>query len=343
MSDASIRVVRPGLLTTVQDTGRWGHQAEGVPVAGPMDWFSHRLANELVGNPADAATLEVTLIGPELIVEADTVGAIAGAEFEVSCDEASVPSTATFTIRRGARLRFGRRRAGTRAYLAIAGGILTPPVLGSRSTHLLSRMGGLDGRALMAGDELPLASPSMTQPVGGLVRRPVHRLVRRSAEREGGSAQREGRRAIGLSMPLKGRAYVRVMPGAQADWFAPEAWATLTSVAFRVSPRSNRMGYRLEGPPLARARTNELVTEPLAEGAIQVPAAGEPILLMADRQTAGGYPKIAGVILADLPLVGQLGPGDSVEFQACTRAEAVRALIARERQLLRYAELRGAS
>lgn len=324
MSGATIRVVRPGLLTTVQDVGRWGHQAEGVPVAGPMDWFSHRLANELVGNAVDAATLEVTLIGPELIVEADTVGAIAGAEFEMFCDDASVSSSATFAIRRGARLRFGRRRAGTRAYLAVAGGILTPPVLGSRSTHLLSRMGGLDGRALVAGDELPIASPSVTRPV-----------IR--------SAAREGRRAIGLSMPSKGRAYVRVLPGAQVDWFAPEAWTTLTSTTFRVSPRSNRMGYRLEGPPLARARTDELVTEPLAEGAIQVPAAGEPILLMADRQTAGGYPKIAGVILADLPLVGQLAPGDSVEFQACTRAEAAGALIARERQLLRYADLRGVS
>lgn len=312
MSDV-MRVVRPGLLTTVQDVGRWGHQAEGVPVSGPMDWFSHRLANELVGNDAGAATLETTLIGPELIIDADTIGAIAGADFEVTCDGALVPLTATFAIRRGARLRFGRRRAGTRAYLAVAGGILTPPVLGSRATHLLSRMGGLDGRALIAGDELPIESPERTPSSPS--------------------------RAIGLTLPTKGRAHLRVMPGAQWEWFSAETWRLLTTVAFRVSPRSNRMGYRLEGPPLDRARSDELITEPLAEGAIQVPAAGGPILLMADRQTAGGYPKIASVILADLPLVGQLAPGDAIEFKPCTRAEAATALIARERQLLRYAHV----
>ncbi len=312
-----IQVSRPGLLTTVQDNGRWGYQDEGVPVAGPMDWFSHRLANELVGNEVSAATLEITLIGPELIVDADTVGVVTGADFDVTCDGTLVPSTATFPVRRGARLRFGRRRTGTRAYLAVAGGILTPQVLGSRATHLLSGMGGLKGRALVAGDELIVSS--------------------------GGHAIASPRRAIGLPLPARGRAPVRVLPGAQWEWFSAEAWRLLTTVRFRVSPRSNRMGYRLEGPPLERVRAEELITEPLAEGAIQVPAAGEPILLMADRQTAGGYPKIASVIVADLPLVGQLAPGDAIEFQGCTRAEAAAALIARERQLLRYADVRDVS
>lgn len=308
---AHIQVVRPGLLTTVQDLGRWGHQAEGVPVAGPMDWFSHRLANQLAGNEPDAATLEITLIGPELIVDADTIGVVTGADFEVTCGDAAVPLSETFAITRGARLRFGRRRVGARAYLAIAGGILTPRVLGSRATHLTSRMGGADGRALRAGDVLPIdaaAAPAV-------------------------------RRAIGLPLPAA-RAYLRVMPGAQADWFAPEAWTTLTNVAFRVSPRSNRMGYRLAGPALLRARHDELITQPLAEGAIQVPAAGEPILLMADRQTAGGYPQIANVIAADLPLAGQIAPGDAIDFVSCTRAEAATALIQRERQLLRYSDRR---
>lgn len=315
MAEATIRVVRPGLLTTIQDRGRWGHQAEGVPVCGPMDWFSHRLANQLVGNDDDAATLEITLLGPELIVDADTLGAIAGADFDVTCDDAPVPSTELFTIRRGARLRFGRRRAGARAYLALAGGILTPPVFGSRATHLLSRMGGCEGRALLAGDVLPIADV--------------------------GTGPWPRRRAIGLPLPTPGRARLRVIPGAQADWFTPEAWATLTNVTCRVSPRSNRMGYRLEGPALPRMRHDELITEPIAEGAIQVPAAGEPILLMADRATAGGYPKIASVIAADLPLAGQLAPGDAISFHACTRAEAASALILRERQLLRYSERRG--
>lgn len=312
---ATMRVVRPGLLTTIQDRGRWGHQAEGVPVSGPMDWFSHRLANQLVGNEDDAATLEITLLGPELMIDADTIGAIAGADFEVTCDGTQVPSTEMFVIRRGARLRFGRRRAGARAYLAVAGGILTPPVLGSRATHLLGRMGGLEGRALAPGDVLPIADV--------------------------GTALWPRQRAIGLPLPVQGRALLRVIPGAQADWFTPEAWATLTSVTCRVSPRSNRMGYRLEGPALSRTRHDELITEPLAEGSIQVPAAGEPILLMADRATAGGYPTLASVITADLPVAGQLAPGDAISFHVCTRAEAAAALILRERQLLRYSDRRG--
>jgi len=146
------------------------------------------------------------------------------------------------------------------------------------------------------------------------------------------------RRATGIALPNSGRARLRIVPGPQRDWFQPQASTTLTSVSFRVSPRSNRMGYRLEGPPLGRCRDDEPISEPLAFGAIQVPAAGEPILLMADRQTAGGYPKIASVIAADLPLAGQLAPGDFIEFSWCSRQEATAALIARERPLLRMAD-----
>lgn len=304
---AVLHIVRPGLLTTVQDLGRWGYQQEGVPVAGPMDTYSHRLANVLVGNEASAATLEVTLIGPELEFESETVAAVTGAAFDVDCDGAPVGTGVGFRVRPGSRVRFGRRHAGARAYLAVSGGILTEPVLGSRATHLVSAMGGLNGRALAARDTLPIASTSTV---------------------------REGRRATGLHLPA-GRARLRVMRGPQAQWFSDEAMAALGSVAFRVSPRSNRMGYRLEGPPLARVRDDEPVSEPVTFGSIQVPAAGQPILLMADRQTAGGYPKIATVIGADLPIAGQLAPGDAIEFAFCSREEAAGALIARERELLR--------
>jgi antagonist of KipI len=309
-------VVRPGLMTTVQDLGRFGYQTSGVSVAGPMDAFSHRLANQLVGNDPDAATLEVTLIGPEIVVEADTTIAIAGAQFDVIYDGRLLPIGASMAVSRGRQLRFGRLHQGARAYLAVAGGIQTPDVLGSRSTHLVSHIGGLDGRALIAGDRLPILEPSGSAPA---------------------------RKAIGLTLPTGGRARLRVMPGPQEEWFAPEAFQALSSVSFRVSPRSNRMGYRLEGPPLVRTREGEPISEPVGMGAIQVPGAGEPILLMADRQTAGGYPKIGYVISADLPLAGQLAPGDFVEFVACTRQEAVAALIARERQLLRFSDLRGVS
>ena len=312
----ALQVVKPGLLTTVQDLGRYGHQASGVAVAGPMDLFSHRLANELVGNDPAAATLEVTLIGPELVAEVATTLAIAGAQFDVTCDDRPVVIGASFKVGAGQRIKFGRLHQGARAYLAVAGGVQTRPVLGSRATHLVSRMGGLDGRALVAGDRVPIESDS---------------------------APRASRKSNGLTLPSKRRAQLRVMPGPQADWFQADALKRMAGVSFRISPRSNRMGYRLEGPPLPRIREGELISEPLGIGAIQVPAAGEPILLMADRQTAGGYPKIGYVIAADLPLAGQLAPGDFIEFIPCSRQEAVTALIARERQLLRQAGQRDAS
>jgi biotin-dependent carboxylase-like uncharacterized protein len=316
MTTGMLHILKPGLLTTVQDLGRHGHQASGVPVAGPMDTYSHRLANQLAGNAIDAATLEITLIGPDMIVEADTTMAIAGAQFDVTCDDRPLSPGASFQVTRGQRLKFGRIVQGARAYLAVAGGIQTAPVLGSRATHLVSRMGGFNGRALQAGDRVPIA---------------------------GGSGPRPQRKSVGLTLPTKGRALLRVMPGPQADWFHADALQAIASVSFRISPQSNRMGYRLQGPPLVRARDEELISEPLGIGAIQIPAAGEPILLMADRQTAGGYPKIAYVISADLPIAGQLAPGDFIEFHVCTHQEAVTALISRERQLLRYADLKDVS
>jgi antagonist of KipI len=316
MTPAVLHVIKPGLLTTVQDLGRYGHQASGVPVAGPMDSFSHRLANQLLGNDAVAATLEITLIGPELIVEADTTIAISGAHFEATCDDRVVPMGASYGVRAGQRLKFGRLLQGARAYLAVAGGVQTPPVLGSRATHLVSRMGGMQGRPLVAGDRVPILS---------------------------GTGPRAPRKAPGLTLPTKGRALLRVVPGPQDHWFERDSLKTVAAVSFRISPSSNRMGYRLQGPPLRRVHEGELISEPVGLGAIQVPAAGEPILLMADRQTAGGYPKIGHVIAADLPLAGQLAPGDFIEFVLCTRQEAVTALIARERQILRFADLKDAS
>jgi antagonist of KipI len=313
MTFGSLQIIKPGLMTTVQDLGRFGHQASGVPVAGPMDAFSHRLANQLAGNDAAAATLEVTLIGPEFSVDVDTTIAISGAHFEVTCDDRVLAMDASHGIRAGQRIKFGRVLQGARAYVAISGGVQTPPVLGSRATHLVSRMGGFDGRVLASGDRVPILAAA---------------------------APRPQRKSPGLTLPTRGRALLRVMPGPQDHWFQHDAMKTIAGVSFRISPRSNRMGYRLQGPPLPRVHEGELISEPVGIGAIQVPAAGEPILLMADRQTAGGYPKIGHVITADLPLAGQLAPGDFIEFVLCTRQEAIAALIARERQLLRYADLK---
>jgi antagonist of KipI len=309
---ARLAILRPGLLTTVQDLGRWGHQALGVPVAGPMDTHAHRLANALVGNPPAAATLEITMLGPEFDVDRPVRFAIAGADFDVTVNGAVVPRLQAFEVPKGGRVRIGARHAGARAYLACAGGIATPPVLGSRATHLVSRMGGLDGRALQAGDVIPLGVPTAATPAGS-----------------GSSAC--------PYLPHGGRARLRVMLGPQDSWFARQALDALAADVFTVSARSNRMAFTLDGPPLPVARAGEPLSEPVPFGAIQVPAGGAPLLLMADRQTAGGYLKIATVILADLPIAGQLSPGDVVAFAPCTRADAAAALIARERELLRAA------
>lgn len=309
MSALAFEVVRPGLLTTVQDLGRWGHQAVGVPVAGAMDTRSLRWANALAGNDVAAAALEVTLLGPTLRARGGTIrAAVAGAAFDVQVDGAPVVTADAFQVPDGALLQIGQRRGGARAYLAVSGGVATSPVLGSRSTHLVSAMGGVEGRALVAGDLVPIGRASAL---------PARRLL--------------GAPPVTSSSP----AVLRVLLGPQDAWFTREAVDTLVGAPFTVSATSDRMGFRLHGPRLETTHAIQMLSEPVAFGAIQVPASGAPILLMADRQTAGGYPKIATVIAADLPRAGQLAPGDVVRFAACSRQEAIAALIAEERAWLR--------
>ena len=302
-SGRTITVLRAGLFTTVQDCGRWGHQSTGVPVSGAMDVVSHRLANGLVGNSKNAATLEVTLSGPELRIDADTMVAVTGANLGATHDGTPVPLSVPIRFRRGSILRFGARRAGTRAYVAFDGGIDVPPVLGSRSTHAVSGLGGIDGRPLAAGDCLPLADHE-----GPPVRRRIE------LDRAG----------------MDGGVRVRVMRGPQDDFFPDAAFDVLQRNRFRVTPQSDRMGYRLAGARVPRIPEREMISDATFTGGIQVPASGEPILLMTDRQTTGGYPQIATVITADLPLAAQLAPGDWIEFQLCSRRDAVAALAAQE-------------
>ena len=307
---SSLIVIKPGLLTTIQDRGRWGWQAQGVPVAGPMDPCSHRLANALAGNDAGAATLEVTMIGPELEFEDERVVSVAGAEFEISVDGRSVPANSAFMVSSGSRLRFGARRRGARAYVAVAGGIAVPLVLGSRATHLVSAMGGVEGRAVKAGDRLPLGDPMRA--------------------RRAMSAQ-----PLTPVVALPGaHARIRVLAGPQQDHFTSDALDALQSGPYTISPQSDRMGFRLDGPALTHARGADIISDATPLGALQVPASGQPIVLMADRQTAGGYPKIATVIAADMSVAGQLGPGGTMTFSVCSLGEALSALIAQERALM---------
>ena len=296
----------PGLLTTVQDGGRYGHQHLGVPVAGPMDAVAYRVANAVVGNRPPAAALEVTLIGPEIEFRQAARFAVSGAAFALRLDGAAIPPNAPLHAAAGQRLAFGSRGRGARAYFAVAGGVDVPLVLGSRATHLGSRTGGLDGRALRAGDVLPI-----------------------------GTAAARTRRQ-GLPPPLRlpdGGARVRVVLGPHDGDFDAGVVEAFLTARYVVTPHSDRMGYRLRGTPLPRRSEEHLLSMATPPGAIQIPPRGEPIVLMADRQTAGGYPRIGTVITADLPLVGQLAPGDWIEFEACDQAAALRALVRLERTL----------
>ncbi len=296
---ARFRVIRPGLLTTVQDLGRFGYQRFGMPVSGAMDRVALRLANRLVGNPAHAAALEITVTGPELIFESDVVIALTGADLSPTINGAPVPLWTTLRILRGSTLSFGERRSGARTYLAVSGGIEVPLVLGSRATHLPSKTGGFKGRTLVEGDVL----------IGGPPSPNVGRLIGRSIT--------PAARPVYSSSPT-----VRVVLGPQTDCFTADAVETLVRGRYTVTPQSDRMGYRLSGPPLVHDGSADIVSDATPPGALQVPANQQPILLMADRQTTGGYPKIAVVISADLPLAAQLLPDDAIWFSAIEVREA---------------------
>jgi antagonist of KipI len=314
----TIRVLEPGLLTTVQDRGRWGCQSFGVPVVGPMDDLSHQLANLAVGNSADCATLEVTLAGPTLEFRGDVRFAVTGAEFELYLDGVGVPMATACSARTGSVLRFGGRGAGARAYVGVAGGIDVPEVLGSRSTDLASGFGGLGGRPLRVGDRLALG------PVKGWT---------------------PPRDAPVEPFPLPdGGARVRAMSSSCTDddgaRCGESALAGLMTTRFTIGAESNRMGYRLSGPPLVLVDDTPMLSAATPCGTVQMLPSGHPILLMADRQTTGGYPRGAMVISADLTLVGQLAPGDWIRFEQCDRATAVAALVAQQQRLISFSQWR---
>ena len=306
-----VSVIDPGLFTTVQDRGRWGHQASGVPVSGAMDWIAYRTANALVGNEPGAAALEATMAGPKLRFEQRTTLAVAGADLGATLDGARVPHCTAVSCPAGAILRFANRVFGARSYLAIDGGIDVPRVLASRSTHTITRMGGWHGRALVQGDRLGLGGPGPA-------------IERRRPTPEATAYVRGG------------GARLRVIPGPQIEFFPADALDVLEHTRFLISPQSNRMGYRLQGGEIPRLGDREMISDAAFTGAIQVPPSGDPILLMADHQTTGGYPQLAVVITADVPLAAQLAPGDWIEFRVCSRAEALSALVAQEARLLAF-------
>ena len=283
----ALEVLEPGLLTTVQDRGRPGHAHLGVPPSGALDPPAAALANRLVGNPAGHAVLETTLTGPLLRVQAPPDGgvlvAVTGAPVDLHVDDRPQDTRVAVWVAAGSELRIGTASAGMRSYLAVRGGIATDPVLGSRAHDVLS---GLGPTPLVEGDVLPVGAAEGTVPgvdpvaVGQLDTSPV----------------------------------LRVLPGPRDDWFADEAWEVLTGTAWEVSQDSNRVGVRLAGPKVPRRRTDQLPSEAVVTGSIQVPQDGQPVLFLADHPTTGGYPVIGVVDEASLPPAAQARPGTTLRF-----------------------------
>jgi biotin-dependent carboxylase-like uncharacterized protein len=277
-------VLAPGPRSTVQDRGRPGWASIGVPRSGAADLAAHDLANRLVGNRPEAATVEATAGGLRVRAEAPVLIAVTGAPAPLAVDGRAAPLHAPFTLRAGAVLELGMPSRGLRSYLAVRGGVDVPPVLGSRSTDTLS---GLGPAPLRSGDRLPVGALAGDEPVVDVA--PV-----------AGPAER----------PV-----LRVLPGPRRDWLEPDAWAALCREEWTVSSESDRVGVRLTGPRLARAQEGELPSEGLVAGAVQVPPDGAPVLFLADHPVTGGYPVLAVVVTADLPAAAQLRPGDPVRFR----------------------------
>lgn len=306
-------VIRSGLLTTVQDLGRHGAQHFGVPVGGAMDSHSLRIANRLVGNDDAAAGLEVTLVGPVLRFDTDTLIAVCGGDLGAVVGDKPLPMNRPVWIAGGSQLAFGQPVAGCRAYIALAGGVDVAPILGSRSTYLRGGFGGVKGRALKAGDRIGAVSTAassfnelrdaLPMPSGGFAA--PHWSVRVDSDRLFLSPQR-----------------IRFVAGRHWELFTPALRSGFLNENFRVGAASDRMGYRLEGAKLESHNFGDIASEAVAFGTIQLPPDGNPIVLMADRQTIGGYPRVGEVASVDLSLLAQLKPGDALGFERIMLAEA---------------------
>jgi antagonist of KipI len=313
----------------LQDGGRHGFQHFGVPVSGAMDFFSHRIANILAGNGGDEATLEITLRGPRLRFDDDALIALCGADLSPAIDGVPAPEGKALRVRAGAVLDFGDSVAGCRAYLAIHGGFDVPLVMGSRSTYASAGIGGLQGRPLRRGDVL---SP------GKATSRAYPGLARAIAGSKRSFAAPKW--AVNQHIEKLGRSlqFVRILAGRHWDAFPLEARTLLTAQEFRVAPASDRIGCRLEGAQAIAGGPREILSEAVTFGTIQIPPSGQPIVLMADRPTVGGYPKIAEVAGVDLHLLAQLRPGDRLRFEPVSLAQAQALWLKREQEIITIRE-----
>jgi biotin-dependent carboxylase-like uncharacterized protein len=289
-------VTKPGFFTTVQDLGRYGYLKYGVPISGAMDAFSLAAANVLVRNKPGDAGLEITLIGPELLVLTKVQVAITGAAVSPKIDGQDVPMWQTLNLEERDVVSFSRMESGCRVYIAVRGGIEAPLVLGSRSTYVRGGFGGINGRQLRTGDI-----------VEGFEAEPLDALYKMPEE---------------LVPKFTHRFQVQAVLGPQADMFTEEGIDTFFSSEYRVTPEADRMGYRLEGPLIEHKGKADIVSDALLHGSVQVPKNGKPIVIMRDAQTTGGYPKIAVIVTPDVSLLGQAKPNDVIEFSEVTVSQA---------------------
>ena len=307
----SVHVLAAGMLTTVQDGGREGFRHLGVGTAGAADPWSHALANLLAGNRQDAATLEITLSGPLLRFDAPARIALCGARIDAKVDDVAIPAARPVDLPAGSLLHLGACREGARSYLAVEGGFAVPRVLGSAATDLRGGFGGMRGRALANGDVLPLGT------------RPARSI----------DALRVAAWWIDAAPDDHPFPDIRVLAGDAATTPADALFAS----PWKTTAASNRQGLRLDGPAIAPAETRERTSEPVFPGTVQLPPDGRPIVLLADAQTHGGYPRIGHAIRADWPKLAQLRPGDALAFRPCTPREAHAALVAQHQRLARIA------
>lgn len=293
-------VLKPGFFTTVQDLGRYGYLRYGVPISGAMDAFSMVAANLLVENNPNDACLETTLIGPELQALADTQIAITGGNLSPKINGETVPMWQTLTVHKGDAISFGKVEAGCRSYLSIRGGINTPTILGSKSTYVRGKFGGIGGRQLKSGD---IIEGFTVSPIEDTYKMPENLVPRFTNDFT-----------------------VHVILGPQADMFTERGVETFLSNPYKVTIESDRMGYRLEGPTIEHKGKADIVSDALLPGTIQVPKNGKPIVIMRDAQTTGGYPKIAVATTPDLDRLGQAKPNDTVRFLEITLEDAYKRL-----------------
>lgn len=293
----SIRVIKPGVLTTVQDSGRIGHGRFGFNPSGVMDRRAYRLANYLVGNYTDEAVLEMTMLGGSFVFLESEYFAITGADMGATLEGLEVPMYQTVFARAGDTLSFSAAKSGVYTYIAFAGGLDVPQVLGSRSTNLKCAMGGFAGRKLRSGDILPFCAPLDHLGDLRMQKLPVENYASHTAA-------------------------LRVVLGPQDDYFTAQGLADFLSAPYTITENADRMGYKLAGQPIAYHDKVDIISDGIVFGSIQVPPAGMPIVMLADRQTTGGYAKIATVASVDLPYLVQKRPGDTVHFQAISAKEA---------------------